>query len=146
MRHGNLMKASRSWRPLTGVTATTAPLFALGDETVFSADSSELLQRLLYLLRGVSGHAAGAQDGLVHVHSRVDGGVGVYALFKKRLPEHHRAVLIAHVDGHDGRLRLAGIEAEAVQPLAPLVAQLLQAGDDLRLTLQDVQGGQGGGR
>src|SRR3990172_5638582 len=139
------MNSSRSRLETTGETVTEAFWTMLGDETLSAANGLELLERLLYLLRGVRGHTAGTQDGLAHVDGRVDARVRIDALFQERLPEHHGRVLIADVHRHDWRLGLAHVEAQAAQPLAPHRAQLLEARDHLRLALQDGERGQGSG-
>src|SRR3990172_4202912 len=124
------MKASRSRLPETGTTETRPPAkragpgrsvwaSMLGDDALSSADSFELLQRLLDLFVGVRGHAARPEDGLPHIDRGVDGGVGVDALLEQGLPEHHGRVLVANVDRHDRSLRIADVEPQGLQALSP---------------------------
>src|SRR5207249_1037101 len=91
------MNSSRSRLEATAVTETAVAGVELGEDTLSAADSSEALQGLLDLLRGMGSHAARPEHCLAHRHCGVDHGVRVDAVFDQRFPEHHGAVLVADV-------------------------------------------------
>src|SRR5438034_6993357 len=135
------MKSSRSRLDATAVTETAVAGGELGEDTLFPADSSEALQGLLDLLGRVSGDATRAEDGLAHRDCGVNHGVRVDAVFDQRFPEHHSAVLVAHVHRHDRCLRTADIQAHVAQTLPPLRRELVEAVDHLGFALEYIEGG-----
>src|SRR5262245_4985947 len=98
------MNASRSRLLTTGETVIEMSERTLGDETVFSADSSERLQGLLDVFGRVRCHAARAEDRLAHVHGGVYRWIRVKAGVQQFLPAGQRGVLVPKVHRDDRSL------------------------------------------
>jgi len=98
----------------------------------------------IYLLVGVRGHQGITHEGVLRGTGGRNDWIDEHACLEGEGGHEESLLHVAHIEGDDGALGVANLEALLTETLQGVVGDIPQGLDALWLALDDVQGGHGG--